>query len=137
MWIQRSVHSGASGSITDSQYTSSKKKIKATQIRIPGLDAMKKRKSGFKGREIKSKGMIRRLRKEKSSILSDLPSLYHRKSPLRIRRFVTVDWFFIIRIHTGDGLNRNFPGILARQWRVRRRMNEWEKIVQGTGGWFD
>ena len=106
MWIQRSVHSGASGPITDSQYTSSKKKIKATQIRIPGLDSMKKRKSGFKGREIKSKGMIRRLRKEKSAILSDLPSLYHRKSPLRIWRFVTVYWFLIIRIHTG--LNRNF-----------------------------
>lgn len=49
------VHSGASGSITDSQNTNSKKKKKATQIRILGLDAMEKRKSGFKGREIKNK----------------------------------------------------------------------------------
>ena len=58
IWIQRLVHSGASGSITDSQNTNSKKKKKATQIRILGLDAMEKlqkRKSGFKGREIKNK----------------------------------------------------------------------------------
>lgn len=55
IWIQRLVHSGASGSTTDSQNTNSKKKKKATQIRILGLDAMEKRKSGFKGREIKNK----------------------------------------------------------------------------------
>lgn len=58
MWIQRLVHSGASGSITDSQNTNSKKKKKATQIRILGLDAMEKlqkRKSGFKGRETRER----------------------------------------------------------------------------------
>lgn len=37
------------------KYELKEKKKKATQIRILGLDAMEKRKSGFKGREIKNK----------------------------------------------------------------------------------